>query len=180
MRANNWLYLCSFAGALALLLTCCKDDCELFADKMIEFRDSRGDPTTTERNALVIDCERSTAAGVITPFQVDCVLDSSTKEDMLTCFPTLVDKKRDGTARTKLSIIANALEIISVENGYPQSLDALSSGDDPLIPERELLIDPWRSPFLYAYPAKLTDGVYDLCSLGPDRQQGTADDLCYE
>lgn len=37
--------------------------------------------------------------------------------------------------------------------------------------------DPWGNPYRYVYPGKKNVGSYDISSDGPDRQQGTGDDL---
>ncbi len=37
--------------------------------------------------------------------------------------------------------------------------------------------DPWSEPYQYAYPAKRNKSGYDLWSKGPDKQDGTEDDI---
>ncbi len=43
--------------------------------------------------------------------------------------------------------------------------------------ENESLTDPWSEPFQYRYPGVHNKTSYDLWSKGPDRQDGTADDI---
>jgi general secretion pathway protein G len=38
-------------------------------------------------------------------------------------------------------------------------------------------LDPWGSPYQYRYPGSHNAGGYDLWSLGPDKKDGTADDI---
>lgn len=37
--------------------------------------------------------------------------------------------------------------------------------------------DPWGSPFVYLSPGKANPSSYDLYSVGPDKQDGTDDDI---
>lgn len=37
--------------------------------------------------------------------------------------------------------------------------------------------DPWGSPFVYLSPGKANPPTYDLYSIGPDKQDGTDDDI---
>ncbi|MDR1010345.1 MAG: type II secretion system major pseudopilin GspG [Opitutaceae bacterium] len=42
---------------------------------------------------------------------------------------------------------------------------------------KSVLIDPWGNPYRYAYPGTHNKGGYDIWSVGPDKQDGTADDI---
>jgi len=81
--------------------------------------------------------------------------------------------------KAQLRTIANALDIYSVDEDYPDGLSALVEGKNPLLKEKQLK-DPWKQDIIYNYPASKTDATYDLCSKGPDRKEGTEDDICYE
>lgn len=37
--------------------------------------------------------------------------------------------------------------------------------------------DPWGNPYRYVYPGKKNTGSFDIYSDGPDKQQGTEDDV---
>ncbi len=37
--------------------------------------------------------------------------------------------------------------------------------------------DPWGQPYQYMYPGRVNTNSYDVWSLGPDRTDGTADDI---
>jgi len=41
----------------------------------------------------------------------------------------------------------------------------------------EKLIDPWKEPYQYRYPGIRNRNGYDVWSKGPDKQDGTADDI---
>lgn len=48
--------------------------------------------------------------------------------------------------------------------------------DGPYLKETTLPLDPWKEEFVYRSPGE--DGKdYDLFSKGPDKQEGTADDI---
>jgi general secretion pathway protein G len=83
-------------------------------------------------------------------------------------------------AKAQLRTIANALDIYSVDNDYPDGLTALVEGKNPLLKDKQLK-DPWKQDIIYNYPSsKGNDRAYDLCSKGPDRKEGSEDDICYE
>jgi len=37
--------------------------------------------------------------------------------------------------------------------------------------------DPWRNPYVYRFPGQHNTSGYDLCSFGPDGQEGGGDDI---
>lgn len=41
----------------------------------------------------------------------------------------------------------------------------------------KLPTDPWGTPYFYRYPGTKNSDRYDLWSAGPDRKEGTADDI---
>ncbi len=44
-------------------------------------------------------------------------------------------------------------------------------------PSGKVPLDPWGHEYQYAYPGTKNKGEYDLWSMGPDGQSGTADDI---
>lgn len=71
---------------------------------------------------------------------------------------------------------------------YPTTADGLqalitppSSKADrwrgPYITDSKVPLDPWGEPYQYAYPGKRNKGSYDIWSKGPDKQDGTEDDI---
>ncbi len=98
-------------------------------------------------------------------------------------FTGRTEQARMTAARTQISTFQTALSAFELDNGFfPRTLqdlvvqprDAQSwkgpylSGDIPL--------DPWQSPYVYVTPGKHVKD-YDLYSIGPDRREGTEDDI---
>ncbi len=44
-------------------------------------------------------------------------------------------------------------------------------------PGNRVPLDPWGEPYRYRYPGTRNQGGYDLYSLGPDKTEGTEDDI---
>ena len=45
--------------------------------------------------------------------------------------------------------------------------------------QEKQLKDPWKEDLIYSYPAsRNSDNQYDLCSKGPDKVEGSEDDIC--
>ncbi len=105
--------------------------------------------------------------------------------------PRTVGKtQRARVAATKLSIqsAATALESFELDLGrFPtteEGLGALLSRPSTLTPEdewhgpyvNEMPLDAWNRELLYQHPGE--NGIdFDLVSVGPDRQEGTEDDI---
>ena len=47
----------------------------------------------------------------------------------------------------------------------------------PYVVDGKIPLDPWNEPYQYAYPGKHNPKGYDLWSKGPDKQDGTGDDI---
>ncbi|MBM3334992.1 type II secretion system major pseudopilin GspG [Candidatus Sumerlaeota bacterium] len=86
--------------------------------------------------------------------------------------------------------LSTALENFYLDNSfYPttdQGLEALvekpTSPPEPTdYPDdgylKEIELDPWNMPYQYVCPGAHNERGYDLWSVGPDRQSGTADDI---
>ena len=87
--------------------------------------------------------------------------------------------------------IALALDLYELDNGaYPtteQGLQALLTEPasapvppdwkGPYLKKREQPKDPWKNPYVYAYPGQHNPGGYDLYSRGPDGAEGGGDDI---
>lgn len=83
-------------------------------------------------------------------------------------------------------VVANALELYRVHMGsYPDSLaglteepsDADGRWGGPYIQNPGDLKDAWGEELQYRYPGEVRENSYDLWSKGPDRQDGTDDDI---
>lgn len=80
--------------------------------------------------------------------------------------------------------VALALDLYEVDvGGYPASLEALvkkppeaESWKGPYL-KRGLPKDPWGSPYGYKFPSPHSDLGYELFSLGPDKKEGTGDEI---
>lgn len=47
----------------------------------------------------------------------------------------------------------------------------------PYLSDNKLPLDPWKEPYQYRYPGTKNKGTYDVWSKGPDKQDGTEDDI---
>lgn len=69
----------------------------------------------------------------------------------------------------------------STAEGLQALLTAPSSHADqwrgPYINNPKELIDPWGEPYVYRYPGTKNKNGYDVFSKGPDKTEGTADDI---
>ena len=88
-------------------------------------------------------------------------------------------KAKIDACKAQIRNISQALDIFAADSDYPTSLNVLAEGPGAPLKERQLK-DPWGQPFVYNYPSRRGDAVYDLCSKGPDRKEGTDDDICNE
>jgi general secretion pathway protein G len=79
--------------------------------------------------------------------------------------------------------ISSALNIYEVDNGvFPKSLQDLIQQPEDARNWRgpylgKLPVDRWGHPYIYYYPGKQNQKSFDLLSIGPDGQEGTADDI---
>lgn len=114
-----------------------------------------------------------------------------------------VPKLMDAGDRAKISMaqaavgpsgsIATALNLFKLEIGrYPSTEEGLSAlvvqpsglaeNEVPkwhkYIDKPEMLNDPWSVAYGYKFPGEVNTDSFDLWSNGPDKQQGTADDIC--
>ena len=98
---------------------------------------------------------------------------------------------RGEEARIKAAIsdvnggIKSTLGMYEVDNGtYPKNLqDLIQQPSDarnwhgPYFDPPSVPVDPWGHPYVYVYPGRHNTTGYDLYSMGPDGQDGTADDI---
>ena len=88
-------------------------------------------------------------------------------------------KAKVHTAKIQLNTIAQALNQYYLDqNDYPSSLEDLTKGSDALLKEKQLK-DPWGEEFVYS-PTSRGEADFTLCSKGPDKREGTEDDICYK
>lgn len=106
-------------------------------------------------------------------------------------FTGRTEQARLSSAKSSVRSLGSALATYEADNGeFPsdsQGLAALMdkpSGDPepmnwkgPYVPRDVSLKDPWGTRFTYKIPGDRNRESYDLYSWGPDRREGTADDI---
>jgi len=62
--------------------------------------------------------------------------------------------------------------------GKPGETEGASSWDGPYVEDEEIPKDPWKQSFKYRYPPEeRTNDFPEIWSIGPDGEDGTADDI---
>lgn len=96
-------------------------------------------------------------------------------------------RARATAAATQISTFKTALGAFEVDMGYyPKSLvDLLKQPGNnsqnwhgPYLEGDTIPVDPWQHPYIYVCPGKHNPTSFDVMSMGPDGQAGTADDIC--
>ena len=90
-------------------------------------------------------------------------------------------------AHTQISTFGTALNAFEIDTGtFPRGQDGLQQlvVQPPDMPNwrgpylvSNIPLDPWQHAYIYEYPGKLNPSGYDIISMGPDGQPGTADDI---
>jgi general secretion pathway protein G len=103
--------------------------------------------------------------------------------------PNLVGKSEDARKKKAFSDVNGGIKTVlgmyEIDNGrYPSSLnDLIQQPSDakgwkgPYFDPPQLPVDPWDHPYVYVFPGRKNTSGYDLYSMGPDGQDGTADDI---
>ncbi len=81
--------------------------------------------------------------------------------------------------------LAVALDLYEMDMGrYPASLEDLirkpASAErwkGPYLKKKRIPLDPWKTPYIYRFPGTHNTSDYDLSSNGPDRIEGSDDDI---
>jgi general secretion pathway protein G len=89
------------------------------------------------------------------------------------------------TAKTQIGAFkANLDEYLLDNDSYPSSLQALRTMPGEANPNKWKAIiqqdppnDPWGHQYQFQFPGQHNPDTYDLWSMGPDGQTGTADDI---
>ncbi len=93
------------------------------------------------------------------------------------------EQARTTAAHADLSAIKTALDAFEVDNGYyPKGLGDLvqapSNAKNWHGPYLDTVpSDPWGNGYVYYFPGKHNVNSFDLLSIGPDRKEGTDDDV---
>lgn len=89
-----------------------------------------------------------------------------------------LNKAKVDACKAQVRTIATQLDIYaSTEGDYPSSLSPLAEGANAPLKAKQLK-DPWGQDLIYNYPSQKGDKKFDLCSKGPDKREGTEDDIC--
>ena len=102
-------------------------------------------------------------------------------------FTGRTEQARVTAAQTQISTFGTALDAFEVDTGsYPRGQDGLNQllvqpGDvtnwrGPYL-KSDIPLDPWGHPYVYEFPGRINARGYDIVSMGPDGQAGTADDV---
>jgi general secretion pathway protein G len=103
------------------------------------------------------------------------------------------EEARVAAAKEDIARLATCLDLFETDLGrYPTSdegLNALiqapaglqdpSKWKGPYIQKKTLPVDPWGTPYKYIYPGSGGPKTYELSSAGPDKQEGTEDDVTH-
>jgi general secretion pathway protein G len=106
---------------------------------------------------------------------------------VLTNFSGKSDDARKAAAKTDISNAGTAIDAFDIDMGRrPTSEEGLAAlvdapqGDTkwhgPYL-KKALTTDPWGTPYQYANPGSRGKVGYDIWSYGPDKTDGTADDI---
>lgn len=96
-------------------------------------------------------------------------------------------KAQVNAARSQIGAFETPINMYHLDtNQYPPDLESLRTppstlGDTsrwggPYL-NKDIPLDPWGSPYQYAYPGRYRPEEYDIWSLGPDGIDGTDDDI---
>ena len=97
------------------------------------------------------------------------------------------EQARITAARVHIAELETALAVFQLDTDrYPtteEGLEALVEQPGNMVEwhgpyiERGIPSDPWGNPYVYRYPGQYSVSGFDLHSCGPDRQDGTEDDI---
>jgi general secretion pathway protein G len=95
-----------------------------------------------------------------------------------------LDDAKIDAASVKLNSIENAIQMYKVKfNRVPSQADGLRAllnppkNRKPLLKSEKDIKDPWEEEIMYFSPSKSNKAEFELISKGPDKQQGTDDDI---
>jgi general secretion pathway protein G len=102
-------------------------------------------------------------------------------------FTGRTEQARITAAQTQISTFGTALDAFEVDTGtYPRGQDGLqqllvappdiTGWRGPYL-KSDIPADPWGRPYVYEFPGRVNTRGYDIVSMGPDGQPGTADDV---
>lgn len=88
-----------------------------------------------------------------------------------------VQEAQIGKTKADIELYRSAIDLYALDHGdtFPTSLNDLMGGKRDYV--REMRRDPWNNDYVYLCPGKKHKNSYDLYSKGPDRTDGTEDDI---
>lgn len=92
-----------------------------------------------------------------------------------TQFMGQLDSAKAKAARADIETFSTALEAYRLNNGnYPATDEGLQKLlDEKLIrKKKDVLLDPWETPYQYRYPGENDSSTYEIWSLGGDKKEG--------
>ena len=102
-------------------------------------------------------------------------------------FTGRTEQARITAAMTQISTFGTALDAFEVDTGsYPRGQDGLAqllvappdvTGWRGPYLKSDIPLDPWQHAYIYEFPGRVNANGYDIVSMGPDGQPGTADDV---
>ncbi len=102
-------------------------------------------------------------------------------------FTGRTEQARMTAALTQISTFGTALDAYEVDTGsYPRGQDGLSqlisapsdvTGWRGPYLKSDIPMDPWGNAYIYEFPGRINPSGYDIRSMGPDGQAGSADDI---
>ena len=106
----------------------------------------------------------------------------------VTAFSGTRDKARIDAAQAQIDLFGTQIELFNIHvERFPGNLDELIGAPSearearkwggPYINKKVLPVDPWESEYQYARPGQHNPDGFDVWSAGPDRQEGTEDDI---
>jgi general secretion pathway protein G len=110
--------------------------------------------------------------------------------------PKLAGRSEDArraAAQADIATLAASLDHFEIDLGrYPSTDEGLSvliqppagltdpnKWKGPYINKKDIPLDPWGTPYKYVYPGQNGPKTFELYSAGPDKQEGTDDDISH-
>lgn len=92
-------------------------------------------------------------------------------------FRGTAQESKERAALGDIKTYQTAIDLFALDHNdkYPTSLPELISGQKKYL--RDLNKDPWGNDYVYLMPGEKYPESFDLFSMGPDGQRGTADDV---
>ena len=87
-----------------------------------------------------------------------------------------IGSAKDKRARTESSSLAQQVRLYMTENGFSRlpsdfDLEVLAEGENPYLPNRGALNDPWGNPYMIVVPGRVNFD-FDIVSYGADGAPG--------